>query len=64
MKVVDADAKNLYEAIRNVFVTNNIDYKNNLLGFAADGANVMSGCNNFVSVLLKKDCPDLFYIFI
>lgn len=35
------------------------DYKKNLIGFAADGANTMMGSRSSVQTLLKKDIPNL-----
>ena len=60
LKVTRADATSIYEAVINLFLEKNINYKKNLIGFAADGAAVMHGRNHSVAVLLKKDCPNLF----
>ncbi|XP_058467037.1 uncharacterized protein LOC131439941 [Malaya genurostris] len=61
-EMIETDAKSIYSAIINKFVMDDIPYKKNLIGFAADGANVMFGSNNSVSVLLKMDCPNLVLI--
>lgn len=37
-----------------------IAYKENMVGFAADGASVMFGCENGVATRLKRDIPTLF----
>ena len=60
LKVTKADAVAIYGAIIKLFVDNQIDYKSNLIGFAADGAAVMHGKNRSVAVLLKNECPNLF----
>lgn len=57
--VDECDATSLYLNIVKYFVDNKIDYKKNLIGFAADGANTMTGSNHSVAQLLKKDCPNL-----
>lgn len=57
VKVSKADAVSIYESIVKVFADNNINYKENLIGFAADGANVMTGNRHSVAKLLQKDCP-------
>lgn len=56
------DETSLYLSIVKYFVENEIDYKKNLIGFAADGANTMTGSNHSVTQLLKKDCPNLFIL--
>ena len=53
------DAQSLYSKIVGAFLIKNIDYKKNLIGFAADGANVTTGANHSVATLLKNDCPNL-----
>lgn len=50
----------LYNDIVSFFNDNDIPYKNNMIGFASDGASVMMGCNNSVMTLLKRDIPSLF----
>lgn len=55
-----ATATVLHEHIRKVFNNKNIPYKENMIGFAADGANVMMGQHNSLLKLLKDDIPDLF----
>lgn len=52
-----ADAIGIYESIVKVFEENNIHYKQNMIGFAADGANVMTGNRHSVAKMLQKDCP-------
>lgn len=55
-----ADATTLCESIVKFFMDNNIPYKDNLIGFASDGANVMMGQRHSVMVLLKSEIPNLF----
>ncbi|XP_068232268.1 SCAN domain-containing protein 3-like [Palaemon carinicauda] len=55
-----ATASTLYEHIKSVFNELNIPYKDNMIGFAADGASVMMGKNNSLSTHLKQDIPNLF----
>ena len=55
-----ATASSLFQHIKTVFTEANIPYKKNLIGFAADGANVMMGKNNSLSTLLKEEIPSLF----
>lgn len=62
IEIADATAINIYNVIVNYFKEKNIPYKENLVGFAADGASVMMGATNSVSQLLKKDIPDLFIL--
>lgn len=58
-KVSDATHEGLYQLIVEFFTTHEIPYKQNLIGFAADGANVMFGRYNSVSSKLKEDIPHL-----
>ncbi|KAI8117673.1 SCAN domain-containing protein 3 [Lucilia cuprina] len=62
LKVQECDAKSLYKLIVDHFTENNINYRMNMVGFAADGTAVMTGKNNSVAKLLKDDIPDLFII--
>lgn len=59
IKIEQANAESIYAVIQKLFVDNGINYKNNLIGLAADGASVMTGTKNSVAALLKKDCPDI-----
>ena len=54
-----ADAITLHRKIVNVFEKGQINYKNNLIGFAADRANNMTGVTHSVAALLKQDCKNL-----
>lgn len=56
----DGTAQKLYEIITNRMTQLNIPYKDNMIGFAADGANVMMGRNNSLASKLKEDIPHLF----
>lgn len=58
--VGDASASALYEHLKAVFSAADIPYKNNMIGFAADGANVMMGAHHSVAALLKADIPGIF----
>ncbi|CAD7081034.1 unnamed protein product [Hermetia illucens] len=62
IEVESADASSLFSAVINSFTKNNIMYKQNMIGFAADGANIMMGRNHSVSTLLKADINDLFVL--
>lgn len=62
IKIDKADASTLYNHIVNFFETNVIPYKDNLIGIASDGANVMMGEHHSVISLLKKDIPNLYTI--
>lgn len=59
LEVSLADAETLYLTIVKYFTDNGINYKENLIGFAADGANVMTGKNNSLATKLKADVPNL-----
>ena len=58
--VESTTAVDLYNHVKTVFNDANIPYLKNMVGFAADGANVMMGVNNSLSTLLKADIPNLF----
>lgn len=58
--VEDASAVGIHTEIVKSLEQRNIPWKSNLIGYAADGANVMMGNNHSVNVLLKKDLPHLF----
>ncbi|XP_045116694.1 uncharacterized protein LOC123507659 [Portunus trituberculatus] len=55
-----ASAESLHECVKSVFNGANIPYKQNIIGFAADGASVMMGARHSLSKLLKDDIPNLF----
>ncbi|XP_015120356.1 uncharacterized protein LOC107043381 [Diachasma alloeum] len=59
-EIAEANTNNIYSILVGFFDENAIPYKQNMVGFAADGASVMMGRNHSVSVLLKKDIPSLF----
>ncbi len=56
----DATAQTLYSSVVIFFTDNKIPYKENLIGFAADGANSMLGAHKSLSAILKADIPHLF----
>lgn len=60
--VEDASAGRLYKALVGAFERAGVPYKDNMVGFALDGANVMMGTNHSVMMLLKKDTPNLFIL--
>lgn len=62
IELSNADATSIYNAIINKFEQHSIPYKDNLKGFASDGANVMMGAHHSVMALLKKDIPHLFIL--
>ncbi|XP_008178816.1 zinc finger protein 862-like [Acyrthosiphon pisum] len=55
-----ATAKNIFDVIIKFFNTNEIPYKDNLIGFASDGANAMFGCRHSVKTLLEEEVPGIF----
>lgn len=62
VSVEDASAVGIHTEIVKSLEQHNIPWKSNLIGYAADGANVMMGNNHSVNVLLKKDLPHLFFM--
>jgi hypothetical protein len=60
IQLQDATANSLYQIIVDKFAENRIPYKDNLIGFASDGANVIMGAHHSVISLLKNDVPSLF----
>lgn len=60
LPVKDATAQGIYTILSTFFNENKIEYKQNLIGFAADGAATMTGRLSSVSVLLGNDVPHLF----
>lgn len=56
----DSSALSLYNSIVNFFTDNEIPYKENMVGFGSDGANVMLGAQNSLSSHLKNDVNGLF----
>lgn len=60
LPVSDASAQNLYNTITDFFNSNAIPFKDNMIGFAVDGANAMMGSRNSLKTLLAKDILTLF----
>ncbi|XP_037301008.1 uncharacterized protein LOC115447681, partial [Manduca sexta] len=58
--VVDGTATSLHSACAKYFTEKNIPYKENIVGFAADGTNSMFGQHHSLSTLFAKDIPNLF----
>ncbi|CAH1106949.1 unnamed protein product [Psylliodes chrysocephalus] len=54
-----ARAEDIYN-ITTYFQEKNVPYKTNLVGFASDGANVMTGKYNSVMSRMKEEVPDIF----
>lgn len=50
---------NIYNKITEYFVGKNIEYKKNMIGYAADGANAMMGRHNTVSTSFQHDIPNI-----
>lgn len=55
LPVADATAQNIFNTLINFFNTSNISYKQNMIGFASDGANAMFGCKNSVKTLFESE---------
>lgn len=62
ISVEKADATSLFKKITNCFEKGNIDFRKNLIGFAADAANVMMGRNHSVASLLNQEVENLFIL--
>lgn len=60
--IVDASSQHLYQAIKQFFHDHNIPYLKNMIGFAADGANVMMGGNQSVAKLIIDEIPQIFIL--
>lgn len=60
LELSDATANGIFNSVLNFMVENGIPYKDNLIGFAADGENTMFGSNNSVVTKLKAAIPELF----
>lgn len=58
----EAKAEDIFEKIVEFFNDNNILYKENLIGFASDGASVMVGVRNSVMSRLKTEIPHIFLL--
>lgn len=56
----DARAQDIFDKITKYFEDKQIPYKENLIGFASDGANVMTGKHNSVMSRLKEEIPNIF----
>jgi len=60
IKVTDASALGVHKTIKNFFEENLVPYKNNLIGFSADGASAMFGVHRSVKTLLESEIPNLY----
>lgn len=62
LPIVDGSALALHSTIVNFFDKFEIPYKKNMIGFGADGANVMMGENHSLKTMLTNDVPGLFVL--
>ncbi|RVE46071.1 hypothetical protein evm_009295 [Chilo suppressalis] len=60
--VIDGTSTALHNACTKFFEEKNISYKENMVGFAADGTNSMFGQHHSLSTLFAKDIPNLFLV--
>lgn len=60
LPVSDCTAVVLHQTCKEFFEKENIPYKQNMIGFACDGANNMSGEYLSLAALFAKDIPNLF----
>lgn len=58
--IESATASNIYNVIVESFNKNSIPYKENLIAYAADGANSMMGDHNSLKTLLTADIPNIY----
>lgn len=56
----DAKAEDIFGKIKSYFEEKNIPYRKNVIGFASDGANVMTGKHNSVMSRLKEEVDNIF----
>lgn len=59
-EMAQATANDIYSEIINFFNNNSIPYKDNLIGFASDGASTMFGVRHSVKTLLENEIPHIF----
>lgn len=60
LQIASATAVNIFEKIKKIYIEHNIPYRDNLVGFASDGANTMFGSKHSVKTLLEEDVPGIF----
>ncbi|KAL0849463.1 hypothetical protein ABMA28_013746 [Loxostege sticticalis] len=58
----DATAQILYDHIVKFFADNEIPYRQNMIGFASDGANTMMGQHNSLASRFLTDIPHLYLV--
>lgn len=58
--IVEGTASALHNECKEYFDNENIPYKENMIGFAADGANTMFGSHHSLSTLFANEIPHLF----
>lgn len=59
IEMAEYDATTIYNTVIEQFANDEVPYKHNMIGFAADGANVMFGGNHSLATLLRADIPNL-----
>ncbi|KAL3231300.1 hypothetical protein MRX96_023346 [Rhipicephalus microplus] len=60
--VSDGTAKSIFSSLKAVFTSTEIPYERNLIGFAADGANVIMGAHHSVASMLQAQIPGIFIL--
>lgn len=60
IEVNSATSQALYDHVIRFFNDNNIPYKNNMIGYASDGANNMMGAHNSLATKLRNDIHNIF----
>lgn len=60
IQISNATALSVFNAVVSFFNKNNIPFKENLIGFAADGDNTMFGDRHSVKTLFEDAVPNIF----
>ncbi|KAH8027920.1 hypothetical protein HPB51_011150 [Rhipicephalus microplus] len=60
--VSDGTAQSLFSSLKAVFTSTEIPYERNLIGFSADGANVMMDAHHSVASMLQAQIPGIFIL--
>jgi hypothetical protein len=60
LPVNDGSVVGLYKLLTDKFNSDNVPYRTNMIGYASDGASVVSGCKDSLVTKLKADIPTLF----
>lgn len=61
LELTSSDAQTIYDTIKNKLKTDGLKLEH-LIGIGVDGASVMVGVHNSLSVLLKRDVPDIIVV--